>query len=93
MSKRARPRRGEWRPPRPRREIFKAGAAAAVILGGTAGIIFLWPTGSSGGNTPTTVATSSPTTATTKRGATTTTKAGTTTTTRATTTTKAGAAP
>jgi hypothetical protein len=99
MSKRARPRRGEWRPPRPRIEIFKAGAAAVLILGGTAGIIYLWPTGSSGGSTPVTVSTSTPTTI--AGGATTTTAAGattlppgsTTTTGAATTTTKAGAAP
>ncbi|HZR13314.1 MAG TPA: hypothetical protein VFC33_08695 [Acidimicrobiia bacterium] len=91
MSKRAHPR-DAWRPPRPKAEIAKAVAAAVVIVGATAGIVYLWPTGSSG-NSPVTVQTSNPASTTTVPA---TTAPATTATTapRATTpTTKAGAAP
>ena len=58
MSKRAHPR-DAWRPPRPKAEIAKAVAAAVVIVGATAGIVYGWPTGSSG-KSPVTVQTSTP---------------------------------
>ncbi|HEX4777808.1 MAG TPA: hypothetical protein VFW74_13610 [Acidimicrobiia bacterium] len=67
MSKRAHPR-DAWRPPTPRAEIAKAIVAAVVIVGATAGIVYLWPTGSSG-NSPVTVQTSNPASTTSAPGA------------------------
>jgi hypothetical protein len=70
VSKRAHPR-DAWRPPTPRAEIAKAIVAAVVIVGATAGIVYLWPTGSSA-KSPVTVQTSNPATTTGAPGAATT---------------------